>query len=131
MAQKTAARKGKAKQHQPSPGSPGDSLPLVNPSSQTPFPPNFFRSPNFESRFHNNIIHKQCVYEKSVDQIIFIYSPLHPLFESCGLSAILFPPNLVYPRLVHQFYANFEIRDNTCTSLVKGQPLSFSSTDFG
>ena len=106
--------------------------PPVNPSLQpSSLPSNFFRSPVFESRFHNSILHKQCVYEKFVDQIIYNNSPLLVLFDSCGLSALLFPPTVIYPHLVHQFYANFELRNHTCTSLVKGQPLSFSATVLG
>ena len=106
--------------------------PPVNPSLQpSSLPSNFFRSPVFESRFHNSILHNQCIYEKFVDQIIYNNSPLLVLFDSCGLSAVLFPPTVVYPRLVQQFYANFELRNHTCTSLVKGQTLSFSATELG
>ena len=66
-----------------------------------------------------------------MDHIIYNNSPLIILFDSCGLNALLFPPNVVYPRLVQQFYANFEFRNHTCTSLVKGQTISFTVSEFG
>lgn len=85
----------------------------------------------YENRFKTNIVHKQYVYEKSIDQIYYHDSPLKKLLESCGLSSMVFPPAVAYPRLIQQFFTNLECSGDSYTSFVKGKTLSFTVESFG
>lgn len=58
-------------------------------------------------------------------------SPVHRLFESCGLSSLSTPPSVAYPKLVQQFYTNLENNGDCYTSFVKGKSLFFTAMDLG
>lgn len=124
--------KRKSKRPKGSTPQPASSSPLVNSSNSSfDIPENFFRSNVYETRFKTNIVHKQYVYEKSIDQIYYHDSPLKKLFESCGISSMVFPPSIAYPRLIQQFFTNLECSGDSYTSFVKGKSLSFTVESFG
>lgn len=104
---------------------------LVNSvSSFSNMPDNFFRGQSFEACFKTSIATKQFVYEKIMDLFYFKNSSMEKLFDSCGISAMLFPPTKVYPCLVQQFYTNLECNGDCYTSFVKGKSMFFTVVNF-
>lgn len=101
----------------------------VKPSSN--LSENFFRGLNFESRYKTSIISKTQVYEKLMDLFFYQNSPLKACFESSGIASIVFPPSTTYPRLIQQFYTNFENKGDSYSSFVKGKSIEFTVTELG
>lgn len=58
-------------------------------------------------------------------------SHLKNLIDSCGLSYLIFPPSIAYPKLVQQVYTNLEYNGDCYTFFVKGKSLFFIVMDLG
>lgn len=56
---------------------------------------------------------------------------MHTLFASCGITSMIFPPFVAYPKLIQQFYTNLKNTDDYYTTFIKGKSLSFTVKDLG
>lgn len=109
---------------------PSPSITPLSPSSLNFFE-NFFRGLYFKARYKTSIVQKPFVYEKTIDMYFYQNSPLHKLFDNCGIASMVFPPYVAYPKLIQQFYTNLEYTSDSYTIFVKGKSFKFTMKDLG
>ena len=86
------------------------------------------QTPVHVTRGSSKVLNKQLMKERFIDVDLLNRIGVIDLFKNLGCESLLFPPRLVYPLLVREFYSNFQLLGGDVVySMVKDIPIVFKA----